>query len=70
MEWSWSHIVELAGLVVTILALHFSNMRFNQETRDNLTRTMTQMETKVDLMYGWFKKNFLRGRSTESDDKN
>jgi hypothetical protein len=79
--WEWSRIVELAGLVVTILSLHFSNVRAQQrtqaenarlaqETRDELTRKLTAMETKLEILYGWFKRNVFRGRGTESDDKN
>lgn len=70
MTWDWTRIVELTGLVVTILSLHFSNMRFNQATRDDLTRKLSAMETKLDLIYGWFKRNVIRGRGTESNDEN
>jgi hypothetical protein len=79
--WEWSRIVELAGLVVTILSLHFSNVRAQQriqaenariaqQTRDELTRKLTQMETKLALIYSWFKVNVFKGRVTESDDEN
>lgn len=70
MPWDWSRVVELGGLVVTILSLHVSNVRFAQQTRDDLTKKMTAMETKLDLLYTWFKRTGIRGRSTESDDQN
>jgi hypothetical protein len=70
MPWDWSRVVELSGLVVTILALHISNVRFAQQTRDELTKSMTEMKTKLDLLYTWFKRTGLKGRSTESDDRN
>ncbi len=70
MTWDWSRVVELAGLVVTILSLHVSNVRFNQQTRDDLTKSMAEMKAKLDLLYTWFKRTGLRGRSTESNDDN
>ena len=71
MTWdTWGHIVELVGLVVTIVSLHVSNVRFAQQTRDDLTKSMTEMKAKLDLMYTWFKRVGLKGRSAESDDRN
>ena len=71
MTWdTWGHIVELIGLVVTIVSLHISNLRWANKTRDEMLGRMTAMETKVDLLYGWFKRNIFKGRSTESDDRN
>ena len=78
--WDWSRIIELAGLMVTILSLHYANVRAQQRTREEnersaqqtreaLTAKMTEMETKLSLIYGWFKRNVLRGRIDESDDK-
>jgi hypothetical protein len=70
MVWDWSRIVELTGLVVTIITLHMSNLRFNQRTRDDLTTRLAKMETKVDLVYGWLKRRVLfRGKANESDDE-
>lgn len=74
-------MVELSGLVVTILSLHYANVRAQQrtreenariaqQTRDELTKKLTEMETKLSLIYGWFKRNVLKGRFTESDDQN
>jgi hypothetical protein len=70
MQWDWSRIVELTGLVVTILSLHMSNVRFAQKTRDDLTKTLTEIAVKVDLMHWWFKRNVIKGKNTESDDQN
>ena len=80
MPWDWSRMVELSGLVVTILSLHYANVRAQQRTRDEnariaqqtrdaLTTKLTEMETKLSLIYGWFKRNVLKGRITESDDQ-
>jgi hypothetical protein len=70
MSWDWGHIVELAGLVVTILSLHISNVRWATRTRDDVLNRMTGMETKMDLIYGWFKHSVIKGgRSTESHEQ-
>lgn len=60
MQWDWSHIVELSGLVVTILSLHFSNVRSARKTREDLLGRFTSMETKMELMYGWFRRHVVK----------
>lgn len=47
-HFSISHIIELIGIVITVVTLH----------RQNVAR-MTQMETKIDLIYQWFKRRVI-----------
>jgi len=69
MPWDWGRIIELGGLVITILSMHISNVRWATKTRDDVLTRMTNMETKMDLMYSWFRRNVIRGRDDESQSR-
>lgn len=70
MQWDWSRFIELTGLVVTILSLHMSNVVTARKTREAMLERLTRMETKMNLMYGWFKSHVFKisGGSGREDD--
>ena len=69
MQWDWGRTIELGTLIVMVLTLHLTNLHWASRTRDQFLERMTSMEQKLALMYGWFKRNVVRGSATESDDK-
>lgn len=68
MQWDWGRVVELAGLVVTIVSLHASNVRWATRTRDDVLMRMKGMETKLDILYRWFERNIVAGDYRRRND--
>ena len=67
MQWDWSRWVELGGFVVTVVSLHYSNLRHAEKNRDalithiaNLENKVTKLETKTALIYSWFRRHVVK----------